>query len=63
MITARLGNTVYELEETNNPARVVKLTRTNFNGDVTHFYVPVSLLTDYLAERVLPDLLKKAIER
>jgi hypothetical protein len=62
-ITAKLGRTVYEIEETSNPAGVVRLLRTSAGGKTEQFYVPISLLTDYFAEHVLPEMLKKAIKR
>ncbi len=66
VLAAKLGRSVYELEETSNPAGVVKFTRRSASGELTVFYVPVDLLTMYVAQRVqgmVPELLRKAMKR
>lgn len=50
MVTAKLGNTRYELRETQTPG-VLCVTRHNSEGEAT-FYFPVTLVVGYMAAKM-----------
>lgn len=63
MITAELGKTVFEIEDSTTPG-VVKITRTNSDG-AKEFFVPRTLIVKYTIQRLekqlLPLLLKELL--
>ncbi len=52
-LTAKIGKTVYELEETGAPD-VLKVTRKGWGPEEQTFFLPRSLVVDYVCTKVEP---------
>jgi hypothetical protein len=57
---ARLGNTTYTIED--EPNGTVRLSRSNPNDRDAQFFVPVSLIVEYVVARIGPRISRMLIQ-